>query len=123
MRSFRQTINQTLNLHLLEAASEQADQILQQYDQARTYLAQVLDKEAEEKIRGNQRKQADLEQKIEQYNQAVAGINACLEVMQLDRQKLPIISKDELIILPLEITASEIELSQENLAEIQLVEA
>ena len=43
--------------------------------------------------------------------------------MQLDRQKLPIISKDELIILPLEITASEIELSQENLAEIQLVEA
>jgi len=123
MRSFRQTINQTLNLHLLEAASEQADQILQQYDQARTYLAQVLDKEAEEKIRGNQRKQADLEQKIEQYNQAVAGINACLEVMQLDRQKLPIISKDELIILPLEIAASEIELSQENLAEIQLVEA
>jgi replication fork clamp-binding protein CrfC len=104
MRSFRQTINQTLNLHLLEAASEQADQILQQYDQARTYLAQVLDKEAEEKIRGNQRKQADLEQKIEQYNQAVAGINACLEVMQLDRQKLPVISKDELIILPLEMS-------------------
>ncbi len=102
MRTFRQTINQTLNLHLLDAAGDQADQILQQYDQARTYLAQILDKEAEEKIRSNQRQQVELEQKIEQYNQSVSGINACLETMQLDRQKLPAIGKEDLMILPVE---------------------
>jgi hypothetical protein len=35
MRTFRQTINQTLNVHLLQNAAEQADVILQQYDQRR----------------------------------------------------------------------------------------
>jgi replication fork clamp-binding protein CrfC len=100
MRTFRQTINQTLNVHLLENAVEQADRILQQYDPARAYLAQVLDKEAEEKIRKNQREQADVDQKIAIYNQAVSGINAHLETMQLDRKKLPAISETELTIVP-----------------------
>jgi replication fork clamp-binding protein CrfC/citrate lyase gamma subunit len=122
MRTFRQTINQTLNLHLLESASEQADQILQQYDQARTYLAQILDKEAEEKIRGNRQKQSELEQKIELYNQSTSGINVCLETMQLDRQKLPTISKEDLMILPVEAAVIEAEVVEEE-AEMQLVEA
>ncbi len=123
MRTFRQTINQTLNLHLLESASEQADQILQQYDQARTYLAQILDKEAEEKIRGNRQKQSELEQKIELYNQSTSGINACLEAMQLDRQKLPTISKEDLMILPVEAAVIEAEVVEEEAVEMQLVEA
>ncbi len=125
MRTFRQTINQTLNLHLLDAATDQADQILQQYDQARTYLAQVLDKEAEEKIRSNQQKQVELEQKIEHYNQSVSGINACLETMQLDRQKLPAIGKEDLMILPVE--AVEVEAAEVKRVEVdagaELVEA
>ncbi|MBI4781365.1 MAG: dynamin family protein [Oscillatoriophycideae cyanobacterium NC_groundwater_1537_Pr4_S-0.65um_50_18] len=100
LRTFRQTINQTLNVHLLQNAADQADVILQQYDQARAYLAQILDKEAAEKIRSNQRQQAEIEQKIAIYNQAIAGINSCLEVMQLDRKKLPEISKNDLAIVP-----------------------
>ncbi len=97
MRTFRQTVNQTLNVHLLNNATEQADVILQQYDQARAYLATVLDKEAEEKIRYNQRSQAEVEQKIGVYNQAIATVNACLELVQLDRQKLPAISEGDLV--------------------------
>ncbi len=103
LRTFRQTINQTLNVHLLQNAADQADVILQQYDQARAYLAQVLDKEAEEKIRSNQRHQAEIEQKIAIYNQSIAGINSCLETMQLDRKKLPEISKNDLAIVPVEV--------------------
>lgn len=80
-RTFRQTINQTLNSHLLPAATGQAEQILQQYDQARTNLSRVLDKEAEEKIRQNQCKQAILEENIAVYNKAVSEINAHLESM------------------------------------------
>jgi replication fork clamp-binding protein CrfC len=101
-RTFRQTINQTLNTHLLPAAAQQADRILQQYDQARGYLAQVLDKEAEETIRNNQRKQAILQQTIETYNKAVAGINACLVAMQLDRKQLPIVNPSDLVLLPVD---------------------
>lgn len=99
-RTFRQTINQTLNTHLLPVAVEQADRILQQYDQARAYLAQILEKEAEEKIRSNQRKQAQLQQNIEFYNEAVSGINACLEAMQLDRKKLPMVNPTDLLAIP-----------------------
>ncbi|BAU14715.1 hypothetical protein LEP3755_52660 [Leptolyngbya sp. NIES-3755] len=92
-RTFRQTINQTLNSHLLPAATEQAEQILQQYDAARTHLARVLDKEAEEKLRQNQCKQAVLEEKIAAYNQAVSEINAGLEAMLLEQHKLPIVTE------------------------------
>ncbi|OLP17617.1 dynamin family protein [Leptolyngbya sp. 'hensonii'] len=96
-QTFRQTINQTLNTHLLARANQQVEEILQQYDQARAYLAQTLAKEAEEKIRVNQRKQEAVNQKIEVYNQAISGINNCLEDMQLDRQKLPLISDSDLM--------------------------
>jgi replication fork clamp-binding protein CrfC len=99
LRTFRQTINQTLNTHLLPAAAAQADAILQQYDQARSYLAQMLDREAEEKIRANQRQQADLKEKIAEYNEAIAGINTCLEVMLLGRKQLPAIAPADLEVL------------------------
>ncbi|HEY9664909.1 MAG TPA: dynamin family protein [Allocoleopsis sp.] len=110
MRTFRQTINQTLNVHLLQSTTEQADVILQQYDQARAYLATVLDKEAAEKIRNNQRQQAEIEQNIAIYNQAVSGLNACLEAMQLDRKKLPLIAESELIFTLPETDKTDLEL-------------
>jgi pantothenate kinase-related protein Tda10 len=47
---FRQTINQTLKTQLLLMADKQADEILQQYSQARAYLEKTLQQEAEEKI-------------------------------------------------------------------------
>ncbi|MGC1393485.1 MAG: dynamin-like GTPase family protein [Coleofasciculaceae cyanobacterium] len=87
-RTFRQTINQTLKTQLLPAAEIQADEILQQYNQARDYLEKTLEKEAEEKILHNQRLLSEVEQKIEAYNSAVTGINACLEGMGLYENKL-----------------------------------
>lgn len=100
VRTFRQTINQTLNTHLLDSADRQAELILQQYDQARSYLAQLLDKEAEATIRANQQKQLEVEQKIDIYNQAISAVNERLEWMKLDRKKLPLIHESDLAIAP-----------------------
>ncbi|BAZ52924.1 hypothetical protein NIES4103_55890 [Nostoc sp. NIES-4103] len=91
-KSFRQTINQTLKTHLLPIADKQADEILQQYPQARTYLEQTLQQEAEEKILNNGRLLSAVEQKIMGYNSAVSSINSCLQAMQLYEHLLPIIS-------------------------------
>ena len=100
LRTFRQTINQTLNTHLLAGAAKQGDEILQQYDRARAYLAQTLEKEAQAKIDNNRRLQGDIKQNIDAYNAAVSNINACLEAMQLSRKKLPVISESDLSVLP-----------------------
>jgi replication fork clamp-binding protein CrfC len=91
MQTFRQTINQMLNIHLLPAVRGQGKEISEQYDRAREYMAVALQKEAEEKLRSNQRRLADLEQQIGLYNDAIAGLNTCLEVMGCDRQKLPLL--------------------------------
>jgi hypothetical protein len=96
-RTFRQTINQTLKTQLLPAAEIQADNILQQYNQARAYLEQTLEKEAEEKIIRNQRLLSEVEQKIEAYNDAVAGINGCLEGMGLYENKLAVIGQSDVV--------------------------
>jgi hypothetical protein len=104
LRTFRQTINQTLNTHLLGHVSQQAEALLQQYDHARLYLAQTLEKEAQEKIRNNQRQQATLQQKVALYKQAVDGINTCLEEMQLDRKKLPLMGELSKVFPPHRLT-------------------
>jgi replication fork clamp-binding protein CrfC len=99
LRTFRQSINQTLNTHLLAGAAKQGDEILQQYDRARAYLAQTLEKEAQSKIDNNRRLQGDIKQNIDAYNAAVSNINACLEAMQLSRKKLPVISESDLSVV------------------------
>jgi replication fork clamp-binding protein CrfC len=93
MRTFRQVINQSLNNQLLPGATKQAEEILSQYDRARAYLAKALEKEADEKIRQNQRQLAEVEQRIDVYNQAVESINSYLEAMQLDRHRLPVLDR------------------------------
>lgn len=93
-RTFRQTVNQTLKNHLLPMTDRQADEILQQYTQARTYLEQTLEKEAEEKIVRNQRLLAEIEEKIQVYNQAVTAINNNLQAMQLYEHLLPVITNN-----------------------------
>ncbi|MCS6813704.1 MAG: dynamin family protein [Cyanobacteria bacterium] len=100
MRTFRQTINQTINTPLLEGAVELADTILKQYDQARAYLARTLDREAQDRIRTYQARKQELQASIDQFNQAVKGINACLEAMNLDRKRLPLIAEADLVIVP-----------------------
>jgi replication fork clamp-binding protein CrfC len=96
-RNFRHTINNTLKTHLLPTAAQQADEILQQFPEARAYLEQTLEQEAEEKIERNRRLKLDIEQYIEQYNQAVSNINNCLQAMQVYEHQLPIISNKELV--------------------------
>ena len=96
-RNFRQTINQTVKTQLLPAADKQADEVLQQYTHARTYLEQTLEQEVEEKITSNRRFLSEVQQKIEIYNQAVSGINSCLQAMQLSKHLLPIIGDSDFI--------------------------
>ncbi|HEY9610403.1 dynamin-like GTPase family protein, partial [Allocoleopsis sp.] len=99
-RSFRQTINQTLKTQLLPMADEQAETILQQYPKARAYLEQTLEKEAEEKIKHNRKLQDEVEQKIADYNQAITGINSCLQGMLLNRYQLPMVGESDLTAIP-----------------------
>ncbi|MCC5628075.1 dynamin-like GTPase family protein [Nostoc sphaeroides CHAB 2801] len=90
-KSFRQTINQTLKTHLLPMADQQADEILQQYPQARAYLEKTLEQEAEEKIANNRRLLSVVEENIAAYNSAASSINSCLQTMQLYDNLLPVI--------------------------------
>lgn len=88
-RNFRQTINQTIKSQLLPLANQLADDILQQYDHARIYLEQNLAKEAEETLARNSQASQTLKEKVQQFNQAVASINQCLEAAQLFEHQLP----------------------------------
>jgi hypothetical protein len=101
-RDFRQTINQNLKTQLLPFAEKQADAILQQYNHARTYLEQHLEKEAEDKIANNRRIQSEIQQKIVTYNQAVNSINSCLQSMQLSEHFLPLINAANFLSTPVQ---------------------
>ncbi len=96
-KSFRQTINQILKTQLLPMADQQADEILQQYPQARAYLEKTLQQEAEEKIATNRRLLNAVEENIEVYNSAASNINSCLQEMQLSDHLLPVIGDADLI--------------------------
>ena len=50
-----------------------------------------METEAGNKIEKNLRLQAEVEEKIKAYNQAVSYINNCLQVMLLNEEQLPII--------------------------------
>lgn len=77
-------------------ADQQADSILQQYDQARDYLGQTLEQEAQEKIARNVRLQEEIKEKIATYNKAISEINNCLQSMQVYEHQLPLISEETL---------------------------
>ncbi|MDZ8238837.1 MAG: dynamin-like GTPase family protein [Nostoc sp. ChiQUE01a] len=96
-KSFRQTINQILKTQLLPMAEQQADDILQQYPQARAYLEKTLEQEAEAKIATNRRLLNVLEANVETYNSAASSINLCLQAMQLSDHYLPVIGDTEFI--------------------------
>jgi hypothetical protein len=118
-RSFRQIINQTLKTLLLPMVDEQADAILQQYEQARAYLEQTLEQEAEEKIKVNRRLQDEVEQKIVDYSQAVTGINSCLQGMLLNRHQLPVIGESDLTAIPVSVESDGFDISS-NFASLDL---
>jgi replication fork clamp-binding protein CrfC len=101
-QTFRQTVNQTLKEHLLPMAEQQADDILQKYSQARDYLEQTLAQEAEDKIAKNLRLQAENEEKIQEYDRAVSGINSCLQAMKLHEHLLPVIGENKSVVVDCE---------------------
>jgi len=119
MRTYRQTVNQTLNVHLLQMAKEQVEIILQQYDHAREYLAKTLEREAAEKIEHNKRAKQALGKDIEAYNQAITSINSCLEKLVLDRKRLPTIKESDLSIS--QTVNEDFELQQEEPPAIETV--
>ena len=94
-KNFRANINAVLKSRLLPLAEKQGNDILQQYNNARNHLEQTLEKEAEEKIAGNMRSQKEVESNIADYNQAVSGINDCLQAMQLHSHLLPVIADSD----------------------------
>ncbi len=112
-RNFRQTINQTIKSHVLPLAEHHADDILQKYDQARANLAKTLQKEAEEKINANKELQNEVDANIETYNQAVKGINNCLQAMQLYEHQLPNIGRSELVAVASDVEDSQVDFEEE----------
>jgi replication fork clamp-binding protein CrfC len=89
--TFRQTISQILKTKLLPMSEKQADVILQQYSQARSYLEKTLQQEAEEKIIYNRHLVETIEAKIQDYNTAITKINHYLQGMGLYDSLLPTI--------------------------------
>jgi len=96
-KSFRQTINQILKTQLIPMAEQKADDILQQYPQARAFLEKTLEQEAEVKIANNRRLLNLLQANVEAYNSAASSINLCLQAMQLSDHCLPVIGDTEFI--------------------------
>ncbi|MEG4347909.1 dynamin family protein [Microcoleus sp. A003_D6] len=99
---FKQTIEvdfglkiiKMLNEYLLSMAESKRQLIWQQSACARANKLQAIEKDAQAKIDERSRKLGEVEVKISDYNQAVAGINNCLEAMKLDDYKLPTIPED-----------------------------
>ena len=90
--NFRQTINNTLKNNLLPMAKQQEEAMLQQYEKARTNLEQTLAEEAEGKIAKNLQMQTGILAKVKQYNEAVQGINSCLQQLGLYESQISEIS-------------------------------
>jgi replication fork clamp-binding protein CrfC len=103
-QNFRQTISQILKTLLIPMADKQADDILQQYPDARAYLEQTLALEAEEKIERNRRLLSAFEQKVAEYNSAISAINSCLQAMQLYDYLLPIIGQSNTEVVDVKIS-------------------
>ena len=119
IREFRTFLNTTLNERLFEMANQQSQTILSQYELARTNLAKTLDQEAEAKLERNRQRQAAVGENIERYNEAIRGINGCLEEMSLGRVKLPPVQETDLqIFTPTTVVSedsAEVEDNEDNL--------
>lgn len=98
--NFGSKIIKMLNKYLLSMAENKRQLIWQQSAHARANKRQTIQKEAQVKIDERNLKLTEVEGKIADYNQAVAGINNCLEAMKLDDYKLGTIPKDNSGVIP-----------------------
>jgi len=114
---FKQTIEvdfglkiiKMLNEYLLSMAENKRQLIWQQSARARANKRQAIEKDAQAKIDERSRKLGEVEVKIADYNQAVAGINSCLEAMKLDDYKLPTIPEDNSTTTPFFVDVNSVE--------------
>ena len=74
LRTFRQTINQTLNSVLLERSKLLATSMSDRYDEARSFLSDVLRQEAEEQVAARDRLLAEVMEKMESFDDAIEVI-------------------------------------------------
>lgn len=89
MLTFRQTVNQTLNVHVLEAVEGQAQEIVRAYDRAREFFGEVLEKEAEGRVEQNRLRLQGMEANIREFNGAIGVINQYFEVEKVVNKILP----------------------------------
>ena len=75
LRTFRQTINQTLNSVLLERSKLLSHSISDRYDEARSFLSDVLRQEAEEQVAARDRLLAEVMEKSGIFDEAIGVIN------------------------------------------------
>ena len=107
--NFGSKIIKMLNKYLLSMAEEKRQVIWQQSERARANKRQAIEKEAQAKIDERNRKLREIEGKIVDYNQAVAGINSCLEAMKLGDYKLPTLPENNSIVTPIAIDTNPVE--------------
>jgi len=89
---FLQTINNTIKNNLLPLAEKMKENILDKHDLARENLQQTLEQEVREKIAYNQQLMTEIKADCQSYNEAISGINNCLEAMEVYERKLPLIT-------------------------------
>ena len=107
--NFGSKIIKMLNEYLLSMAENKRQLIWQQSARARANKRQAIEKEAQAKIDERNQKLREVDLKISDYNQAVVGINSCLEAMKLDDCKLPTIPKDNSSATPSSINVNSVE--------------
>jgi hypothetical protein len=89
MLTFRQTVNQTLNVHVLAAVEDQAQEIVKGYDRAREFFGEVLEREAVGRVQQNRSRLKALEDSIGEFNGAIGVINQCFESETVGGKSLP----------------------------------
>jgi hypothetical protein len=91
--SFNLKIIKTIKAPLLEMAKETRQLIWNQAENARKNQLQLVEKEAQNKMELRNSKVREINIKIDKYNQAILGINTCLESMNLSEYNLPLIQE------------------------------
>ncbi len=91
--TFRQSVNQRLKKHLsVELSRTLRNSIVDQYEHARKRLEGIAKENASEYLAKRGQLKLEIQGRVNEYNQAIGGINQCLRVQKLDTHCLPTIN-------------------------------
>lgn len=116
--NFGSKIIKMLSKYLLSMADKKRQLIWQNSELARANKRQAIEKEAQAKIDKRKRKLQKFEQNVFDYNQAITGINICLDDIKLSNYRLPTIYQDNLPEDNLSVTPTFVEIKTINLHNI-----